>query len=142
MDLESYLKNDLAALLEAVRCRDVEELEVQRGEVSVRLHRSGSAVSEPASEQENPEVGAAAPLVHFVAAPLVGTFYRAGKPGQSPMVEEGSHVEQDTVVGIIEALQVLTDVSAGVKGVVTRVLETDGHPVEYGQALFEVTLDD
>jgi acetyl-CoA carboxylase biotin carboxyl carrier protein len=142
MDLESYLKNDLAALLDAMRCRDVQELEVQRGEMSVRLHRSGFSGTDIDADQANDVREVTSPTVQFVAAPLVGTFYRAAKPGQSPLVAEGSHVEHDTVVGIIEALQVLTDVTAGVKGVVTRVLETDGHPVEYGQALFEVTLDD
>jgi len=65
----------------------------------------------------------------------------SGRLGGSSLVGEGSHVEPDNVVGIIEALQVLTDVRSGVSGTVTRVLETDGHPVEYGQPLFEVTLD-
>jgi acetyl-CoA carboxylase biotin carboxyl carrier protein len=141
MDVVSYLKTELAALLDVVWCTDVRELEIQQGEVSVRLHRSEISESSPAVPHSEDSPALRSSLVHFVSAPLVGTFYRAGKPGMSPLVSEGSHVEQDTVVGIIEALQVLTDVSAGVVGTVTRVLETDGHPVEYGQSLFEVTVD-
>jgi acetyl-CoA carboxylase biotin carboxyl carrier protein len=70
---------------------------------------------------------------------LVGTFYRAGKPGVPPLVTEGSQVEDDTVVGIIEALHELTDVEAGCRGIVSKVFATDGQPVEYGQPLFEVS---
>jgi biotin carboxyl carrier protein len=47
-------------------------------------------------------------------------------------------VDEHTVVGIIEALQVLTEVEAGYRGTVEAVLATDGQAVEYGQALFEV----
>ena len=141
MDVDSYLKNELAALLDVVRCTDIRELEIQQGEISVRLHRSEILESSPdgSSFEDTATIGTLP--VHSVVAPLVGTFYRAGKPGMSPLVGEGSHVEPDTVVGIIEALQVLTDVRSGVSGTVTRVLETEGHPVEYGQPLFEVTLD-
>src|SRR5947209_2887722 len=122
MDLETYLKNNLGPLLDVLRWRDVQELEVQRGEVSVRLHRSGISTAEALARPNGHATEVSAPSVRFVSAPLVGTFYRAGKPGMSPLVSEGSHVEQDTVVGIIEALQVLTDVTAGLKGVVTRAL--------------------
>jgi acetyl-CoA carboxylase biotin carboxyl carrier protein len=56
----------------------------------------------------------------------------------APLVTEGSMVEESTVIGIIEALQVLTDVEADCSGVVTAVLATDGQPVEYNQPLLEV----
>jgi acetyl-CoA carboxylase biotin carboxyl carrier protein len=51
-------------------------------------------------------------------------------------------VEAESVVGIIEALQVLTEVEAGCSGTVVSVLATDGQPVQYGQTLFQVALDD
>jgi acetyl-CoA carboxylase biotin carboxyl carrier protein len=76
-----------------------------------------------------------------VRASIVGTFYRAGKPGMAPLVSEGLHVQDSTVIGIIEALQVLTDVEAGNSGTVTSVLATDGQPVEYNQPLLEIQLD-
>jgi acetyl-CoA carboxylase biotin carboxyl carrier protein len=76
-----------------------------------------------------------------VVAPIVGTFYRADPPDGEPLVAEGSRVEDDTVVAIIDALQVPTPVEAGCAGVVTRVMASDGEAVEYGQPLFEVALD-
>ena len=84
----------------------------------------------------------ASPQVLEITCPLVGTFYRAPKPGMPPLVTEDSPVEPDTVVGIVEALrEQLTEIQAECTGRVVRVLATDGQPVEYGQVLFEVSTD-
>jgi acetyl-CoA carboxylase biotin carboxyl carrier protein len=96
----------------------------------------GGSVAE--AEIEEMELPSLEPEGLQVTAPLVGTFYSAANPGDPPYVGEGSVVEDHTVVGIIEALQVLTEVEAGCRGTVTAVLATDGQAVEYGQALFEV----
>jgi biotin carboxyl carrier protein len=128
----------LSGLLDVLQGTDVQELEVTEGDVRVKLHRN---VVQRAEQEVDPVVDvelASEPPVVPVTAPLVGTFYRAGKPGMAPLVSEGSVVEDDTVVGIIEALQVLTEVEAGCSGQVVTVLATDGQPVEYGQRLFEV----
>lgn len=140
MDAEGFLRTGLDELLQVLRGSDVRELELQQGDLTVRLHRSDTTEVDLALPEDMPievllEPG---PAVVSVNAPIVGTFYSAGKPGMSPLVAEGSLVEEDTVVGIIEALHVLTDVTAGVSGTVVRVLASDGHPVEYGQALLDV----
>ena len=54
------------------------------------------------------------------SSPLLGTFYRAPKPGAPPFVEVGSAVEADTVVAIIEVMKLMNTVRAGVRGTVTR----------------------
>lgn len=143
MDARAYLQNRLGDLLDVLSGTDVREIEVQDGALTVRLHRSSEGITE-LTGVDAPTVepaGSLEPVTIFVVAPLVGTFYSAGKPGMSPLVSEGSRVEEDSVVGIIEALHVLTDVSAGVRGTVSRVLVSDGHPVEYGQPLIEVLVD-
>jgi acetyl-CoA carboxylase biotin carboxyl carrier protein len=143
MDAEGFLRAGLDELLHVLQGSDVRELEVQQGDLTVRLHRTHTAEDNFAAQEELPiEVPLdEGPTVVSVLAPIVGTFYSAGKPGMSPLVSEGSWVEEDTVVGIIEALHVLTDVTAGVRGTVVRVLASDGHPVEYGQALLDVVPD-
>ena len=78
------------------------------------------------------------PNVHDVAAPLLGTFYRAPKPGAAPFVEVGAVVEEDTVVGIIEVMKLMNTVRAGVRGTVTEMLIRDGDLVEYGAPLLRV----
>lgn len=78
------------------------------------------------------------PNVQDVVAPLLGTFYRAPKPGAKPFVEVGSVVEEDTVIAIIEVMKLMNSVRAGVRGIVTEVLVSDGSLVEYEQVLLRV----
>ncbi|MCF7668980.1 MAG: acetyl-CoA carboxylase biotin carboxyl carrier protein [Verrucomicrobia bacterium] len=73
-----------------------------------------------------------------VKAPIVGTFYRAPSPDSAPYVELGSEVDQESVVCIIEAMKVMNEIKAEVKGVITQVLVENSSPVEYGQPLFKV----
>jgi acetyl-CoA carboxylase biotin carboxyl carrier protein len=74
-----------------------------------------------------------------VLAPLLGTFYRAPKPGAPPFVEVGSQVEEDTLIGIIEVMKLMNTVRAGVRGQVTQILGRDGALVEYGELLMRVS---
>jgi acetyl-CoA carboxylase biotin carboxyl carrier protein len=135
-----FISGSLPSLLRLLRGTDVRELAIEEGDVRLKIRRSpelnpeevvvvGAELAEPLIEE---------PAAVEVTAPLVGTFYRAEQPGAPPLVEEGSLVEPDTVVGIIEALHVLTEVEAGCSGTVTHVLATDGLAVQYGQPLFHV----
>ena len=74
-----------------------------------------------------------------VSAPLLGTFYRAPKPGVPPFVEVGSRVKEDTIVGIIEVMKLMNTVRAGIRGEVVEILARDGALVEYGEALMRVS---
>ena len=76
--------------------------------------------------------------VHVVVAPLLGTFYRAPKPGSAPFVQAGSPVEEDTIVGIIEVMKLMNTVRAGVKGSVREILVLDGVLVEFEQPLLRI----
>jgi len=76
---------------------------------------------------------------HTVTAPLLGTFYRAPRPGAPPYVEVGSEVEPDTVIGIMEVMKLMNTVRAGVHGRVAQILARDGALVEYGEVLLRVT---
>ncbi len=69
---------------------------------------------------------------------MIGTFYRAPSPEAGNYVEVGTEVNADTVVCIIEAMKVMNEIKAEVKGVVTQVLVENGKPVEFGQPLFKV----
>ena len=73
-----------------------------------------------------------------VKSPMIGTFYRRPSPDADPFVEVGAEVEPDTVVCIIEAMKVMNEIKAEVKGTIAEVLVEDGKPVEYGQALFRI----
>jgi acetyl-CoA carboxylase biotin carboxyl carrier protein len=78
------------------------------------------------------------PNVYEVASPLLGTFYRAPKPGAPPFVEVGAQVEEETVVALIEVMKLMNTVRAGVRGTVTEILVADGALAEYGETLLRV----
>ncbi|MEP7245956.1 MAG: biotin/lipoyl-containing protein [Gammaproteobacteria bacterium] len=78
------------------------------------------------------------PSLHDVNSPLLGTFYRAPKPGAPAFVEVGATVEPDTIIGIIEVMKLMNTVRADVAGVVTEIYASDGALVEYEQTLLRI----
>src|SRR4051812_15420213 len=78
------------------------------------------------------------PGVLAVRAPLVGTFYRAPKPGALPFVEVGTHVDEETVVAIIETMKLMNSVHAGVRGTITEIRAGNAEFVEHGRVLMTV----
>lgn len=73
-----------------------------------------------------------------ITSPMVGTFYRAASPESPSFVDVGREVNEDTVVCIIEAMKVMNEIKAEVKGVIAEVVAENGKPVQFGQALFKV----
>ena len=105
-----------------------------------------AAVATAAPAPATPATPAAAPAAALapvtegpeVKSPMIGTFYRKPSPDADSYVEVGSVVEPDTVVCIIEAMKVMNEIKAEVKGTIAEVLAEEGKPVEYGQALFRI----
>ena len=77
----------------------------------------------------------------YVKSPMVGTFYRSPSPENPAFVENGSKVEEKTVVCIIEAMKIMNEIQAEAKGTVVELLVENGQPVEYGQRLFKIKLN-
>jgi acetyl-CoA carboxylase biotin carboxyl carrier protein len=69
---------------------------------------------------------------------MVGTYYSSSAPDSPPFVSVGSVVQASTIVCIIEAMKVFTDIPAGVSGTVAEILVKNGQAVEFGQPLFRV----
>jgi acetyl-CoA carboxylase biotin carboxyl carrier protein len=90
---------------------------------------AGSSPAEPGAASAAAGAGVAAGAgeaagrdgLRAVRAPLPGTFYRAPMPGAPPFVEVGSHVEPDTVVGIVETMKLMNSVAAGAAGTVAEI---------------------
>lgn len=80
---------------------------------------------------------AAAGLVD-VRAPLLGTFYRAPRPGAPPFVNVGSEVGPDTVVCIIETMKLMNSVTSGVAGTVAEILLSNAQFAGQGTVLMRV----
>ena len=73
-----------------------------------------------------------------IPSPIVGTFYRKPAPDTDPFVQAGSEVSEETVVCVIEAMKVMNEIKAEVRGVIKQILIDDATPVQYGQTLFLV----
>jgi acetyl-CoA carboxylase biotin carboxyl carrier protein len=78
------------------------------------------------------------PGVTYVKAPMVGTFYRSPSPESPPYVEVNAKVTESSVVCIIEAMKIMNEIQAEMKGTVLEVLVENGQPVEYGQRLLKI----
>lgn len=73
-----------------------------------------------------------------IKSPMLGTFYRASKPGAPPFVEVGTVVSEETTVCIMEVMKLFSTVNAGTRGRITRICAEDGQLVEHDHVLFLV----
>jgi len=73
-----------------------------------------------------------------IKSPMVGTFYRASSPEAEALASVGKEVNDESVVCIIEAMKVMNEIKAEVKGVIRKILVENATAVEYGQPLFLV----
>ncbi|TCP69751.1 acetyl-CoA carboxylase biotin carboxyl carrier protein [Baia soyae] len=99
-------------------------------------------VASPAPVVEATPVAAAPDMedatLHKIVSPMVGTFYRAPSPDSQPYAKEGDLVQNETIVCIVEAMKLMNEIDADVKGTIVKVLVENGQLVEYGQPLFLV----
>lgn len=137
----------------------VTEFELEKQDFKIRLKRGSAGVpviqtedaggvtyapvvASPAAGQGVAQLAApsaaAASNETEIKSPMIGTFYRSPSPEAGSYVEVGSEVGPDTVVCIIEAMKVMNEIKAEVKGILTQVLVDNAKPVEFGQPLFKV----
>lgn len=74
-----------------------------------------------------------------ILSPMVGTFYRAPGPDESPFVEVGDRIRSGQTVCIIEAMKLMNELEAEVAGEIVEILVQDAEPVEYGQPLMRIS---
>ena len=105
------------------------------------LIEAESAAGSGSASHQRVETTVAQPEPHIIKSPIVGTFYGAPSPTSEPFVKIGDHIEQDTVVCIIEAMKLMNEIQAEVSGDILKIYVENGQPVEYGQALFGIKTD-
>lgn len=98
--------------------------------------RSGNVLANANAGAEKKSKTAEAELSGItVKAPLVGTFYCAPSPEDKPFVSVGQRVKKGDVVGIIEAMKLMNEITAPEDGVVKTIFAENGNMVEYGEVL-------
>ena len=148
---------DIKAIVDLMKKNSITEFELERQDSKIRLKR-GSNGGVPVVQYDEPIAVGGAPLLLPVAvpsapvgtppipatneievkSPMIGTFYRAPSPEAASYVEIGTEISPESVVCIIEAMKVMNEIKAEVKGVITQVLVENAKPVEFGQPLFKV----
>ena len=131
--------DDIREILRLIDESSVRELRVETGGLSLYVLRGEAPVvePEPVAEAEPTPPPPVDGLV-TVAAPMLGTFYRAEAPGATPFVDVGARVEPDTVVCLIEVMKMMNSIPAGVSGTVVEVCAENAEPVEFGAPLFRI----
>lgn len=153
---------DIKAIIDLMKKNSLTEFELEKQDFKIKLKR-GMASASPAGylPVDDPELtaypvrpalpaptssaagNAASPAATLsneieIKSPMIGTFYRSPSPDAGPYVEVGSEVSPDSVVCIIEAMKVMNEIKAEVRGVITACPVDNAKPVEFGQPLFKI----
>src|SRR5690348_13030255 len=152
---------DIKAIIDLMKKNSISEFELERQDFKIKLKRTnghsieeghaqpiylpapapvqgGGAPVHPAAPATAPTQASAASTDTEIKAPMVGTIYRAPSPEAANYVEVGTEVNPDTVVCIIEAMKVMNEIKAEVRGVITQTTVENAKPVEFGQPLFKI----
>ncbi|AZO00056.1 acetyl-CoA carboxylase biotin carboxyl carrier protein [Mesorhizobium sp. M9A.F.Ca.ET.002.03.1.2] len=141
--VDQQLIRDLAGILNDT---NLTEIEVELGDLKVRVSRQAPAVhavaasppayAPPAAQPAAAVVPAAADVSkNAVASPMVGTAYLAPSPDAKAFIEVGQQVKEGQTLLIIEAMKTMNQIPSPRAGTVTAILFEDAQPVEYGMPL-------
>ena len=150
---------EIKELIQAANESGIAELEVQRGDNRVRIRRSFGSTETYAIPQAAASPGALASMMETAAqpvaagaqlnaaadptgqtvkSPIVGTYYDSPSPDSASFVRVGDVVKPGQVLCIIESMKLMNEIECEMAGTVVAKLVQNGHPVEYGEALFTI----
>ena len=147
-EIDAALVRQLAEILNET---DLTEVEVERGELRIRVAREVTVNAAPVQYAPAPvaaPAAAAAPVSmpsdpativaragEEVKSPMVGTAYLQPSPEAAPFVQPGDKVKKGQTLLIVEAMKTMNPIQAPRDGVVADILVGDGQPVEFGEPL-------
>ena len=137
MELETLFQ-----LMDRFSRSDLSALEWRQGEDAVVLKREMTAApaAVPAVQASVPSSNAAPAEddAELVTAPMVGTYYAAASPDEAPFVKVGQKVNKGAVLCIIEAMKMMSEITAQYDGVVAEILAENGQAVGFGAPLLRL----
>ena len=134
-------------LIEMLQESDLNEIEIQEGEESVRISRGSmksiEVQSVPIESNKLDTLSGNNDAAEnnsgsSIKSPIVGTFYRKPAPDKPPFIDIGSHVNAGDVVCIVEAMKMMNEIKSEFTGQVTAINVEDGAPVEFDQSLIVI----
>ncbi|BCU52469.1 acetyl-CoA carboxylase biotin carboxyl carrier protein [Staphylococcus auricularis] len=85
------------------------------------------------------QASAASDDLKAIKTQMVGTFYlQDEKELTEPVVKVGDQINEGDIVGYIEAMKVMNEVTSDVSGTVEEILVDHGSNVEYDQTIIKV----
>ena len=97
---------------------------------------SGREKPLPAASDANSENSEAEGKV--ITSPMVGTFYSSPSEEDAPFVKIGDRIKKGQILGIIETMKLMNEITSDREGILTEVLVENEQIVEYGQGLFRI----
>ena len=137
---------DIFSILDRFDASKATALELQLEGLHLKLEQGcgASAAAQPQPlrqaqtlEQAAPQEAAQADAV-YIKAPLVGSFYAASSPEKPPLVQVGDTVKKGQSVCILEAMKMMSEITAQYDGVVAEILAENGQAVGFGAPLLRL----
>ena len=128
--------NDLLARFEG---SSLSKLKLSTQEFTIDMERAVSAPAAPvipAAAAAPAAPVSAEPEGDAITAPMVGTFYTAPTPDQPPFVQVGDRVKKGDPLCLLEAMKMMSEVTAPCDCEITAVLKENGALVSFGDGLF------
>lgn len=129
------LKKERTVFEKAPQQHQAQPVAVQPHVVPVEKELVQTKVDKELNEEASQTV---ATNLHKITSPMVGTFYSSPSPDSPPYINVGDKVNKDSVVCIVEAMKLMNEIEAEIKGEIVEILVQNGQLVEYGQELFVV----
>jgi acetyl-CoA carboxylase biotin carboxyl carrier protein len=129
--------SEILELLDRFEHSSVLTMKVCVGGDTLELSRAGTAA--PAVPAAAAGADVCAPAVEegpVICAPLVGTFYAASAPDQPPLVKSGDRVRKGQTVCLIEAMKMMSEVTAPCDCVIEEVLAKNGELLAFDAPIF------
>ena len=114
-------------------------MKLSTGVFSLEMSR-GAGTSSAAAAPVQTAAQPAAETDEVIASPLAGVFYAAPEPGAEPYVRAGQTVSKGQTLCLIEAMKMMSEVSAPCDCVITQVLGENGALAPYGEPIFRYRL--
>ncbi|MGW9856585.1 acetyl-CoA carboxylase biotin carboxyl carrier protein [Staphylococcus hominis] len=74
-----------------------------------------------------------------ITSPMVGTFFlQDSKELTDPIIKVGDNIKSGDVIGYVEAMKVMNEVTSDIDGKITEIVVEHGTNVEYDQVLIKV----
>jgi acetyl-CoA carboxylase biotin carboxyl carrier protein len=132
-------------IIKLMEQHDLSEVDLQQGDEKIKLNRGAVApvqaapvhAGPAAGEVDSPDASSTAGTI-TINAPMVGTFYSRPTPESDPFVKVGDSINDESIVCIVEAMKVFSEIPAECSGKIVEVLVSDQEAVDFGKPMFRV----